>query len=98
MSGVRPGLQVELTQGYEALRAQALGANAVASPARGLALFLRRGLPAWLESWERISPPPSPSSTECRPPGPALLPLGIGAEAVVLLANMVLDGRKEALS
>jgi hypothetical protein len=80
------------------LRAQAIGGNAVAPPARGLAMFLRRGLPAWLKSWERIPLPPTPAAATCRPPDPELLPLGLQAEAVVLLANMALGERKEGVS
>ena len=33
-----------MTEGYEALRAQATGAGTVPTTARGLALFLRSGL------------------------------------------------------
>lgn len=80
------------------MRAQILGGEVTAAAPRGLALFLRWGFPAWLGSWERTSPPPAPSSAAFSPRRLELLPLGLHAEAAVLLANMALGSRREVFS
>ncbi len=74
------------------------GGQVRAAPPLGLALFLRRGLPAWVGSWGRISPPPTQSSAAFSSRRLELLPLGLHAEAAVLLTNMALGSRREAAS
>lgn len=82
----------ELAQRYEDLRNWALGGPVALNPARGLALFLRRGLPAWMQIWAQHVPArpvvPPPVSTTPREP----LPQGLGVEVARVLANMVLFG------
>lgn len=46
----------DLEQGYEALRAQAVGEIPSVTP-RGLALFLRAGLPAWMSACAPVTRP-----------------------------------------
>jgi hypothetical protein len=46
----------DLEQGYEALRAQAVGEIPSVTP-RGLALFLRAGLPTWMSACAPVTPP-----------------------------------------
>ena len=88
-----PG-QENLLEGYEELRGQALG-----EPGRGLgfALFLRRGMLAWMESWRS-----SGAQTNARPnPGAAAaqrLPFGIRGEVTMVLAAMALNGRWEVMA
>ena len=49
-------LSVDLSAGYEALRAQAVGDLPAESP-RGLAIVVHQGLPAWIRAW--VAPPPA---------------------------------------
>ncbi len=62
----------ELAQAYEALRAQATAA-APTETARGLALLLARGLPAWISAYASSLPRASPPATS---PSPTVAPLG----------------------
>jgi hypothetical protein len=84
-----------MTEGYEALRAQATGSRN-ASP-RGLALLLSSGLPAWLAAWRslvRAAPAPPP----VRLPKEPAATFRLGPELAVLLAEMVLSGQRSCLS
>ena len=79
----------ELKQSYEALRAQAAGEIPSFTP-RGLAVFLGRGMSAWMCACPprpRPAPPTSPASTENIDAGLA----GVSAELVRLLTAMVLS-------
>jgi len=49
----------DLSVGYEAMRAQAVGGLPVDSP-RGRALVLTQGLPTWIRAW--AVPPPTTTS------------------------------------
>jgi hypothetical protein len=81
----------ELTQRYEDLRSWAMGGAAAASPARGLAVLLRRGVPAWIQAWRQFTPmKPTSSPTSI---AQHQTPLGAGLEVARVLANMVLLGR-----
>jgi hypothetical protein len=78
---------------YEQLRADALdpGEERVVTP--GLALFLRRGMAAWIEAWpqapeRRVGTAPDNSD---RP----RLPLGLRQQMSLILAGMILAQRQE---
>jgi hypothetical protein len=78
----------DLSAGYEALRAQAVGGLPTDSP-RGRALLLSEGVPAWILAW--AAPPAAhmpPAPTDRRSD-----PGGMSAEVVRLLAEMALGGR-----
>jgi hypothetical protein len=81
----------ELENGYEALRAQAVGEVPRITP-RGLTLFLRSGLPAWM----RAFPPSAPLLASA----PAIMHVGahgmagVGAELVHVLAQMALSQQR----
>jgi hypothetical protein len=77
----------DLAQGYEALRAQALGAVPTVTP-RGLAVFMGAGLPAWMSALPPLSRPRRPAAQH--PDDEAGRPNGQSAELVRLLAEMVL--------
>lgn len=84
-----------MTEGYEALRAQATSSQG-ASP-RGLALLLNSGLAGWLAAWHglvRAAPLP-PLARPSKEPGSAF---HLGPELAVLLAEMVLSGHRRCLS
>jgi len=81
-----------LRQAYEVLRTHALGKPLAATVPKGLALFLRSGLPGWMQAWKRLVPSPSrPAPTTASPS--ASISLGMAAELALLLTQMVLSGR-----
>ena len=85
-------LKDTLTESYETLRDFVVYHRMSLGSPRGLALFLRWGMPGWMEAWSSLasadrartdSPRPSLGiSTGCARPLPA--------EAAVILAGMVL--------
>jgi hypothetical protein len=78
----------ELSAGYEALRATALGSVVFETP-RGWALFLAQGLPAWVRTFCALAPaPPIVPLGERRP-----VTSGLGADVVRVLTEMVLGCR-----
>ena len=80
---------------YEELRRQALGR--FGAQAQGLALFMRRGMCAWMQAWSQCVPPPLPTPT-APPDDPQTCPAQLHAQVAMLLANMVLFARQEALA
>jgi hypothetical protein len=84
---------------YEDLRRLALGRWS--AQAHGLALFIRRGMRAWMLAWSQCVPPtlPSPSTALATPPDDRdTCPVRLHAEVAMLLANMVLFTRQEAIA
>lgn len=82
----------DLEHGYEALRAQAVGEIPNLAP-RGLAVFLRRGMPAWMCA----CPPRTRPATSTRPTGDVTAGLGlagVSGELVRLLAAMVVSSQR----
>ncbi|HEY6087731.1 MAG TPA: hypothetical protein VIV84_08330 [Burkholderiaceae bacterium] len=88
---------------YEDLRRQALGR--FGAQAQGLALFMRRGMSAWMQAWSQCvasppsspSPSPSPASRQS-PQTQEICPVQLHADVATLLANMVLFARQEAIT
>jgi len=79
-----------LSQHYETLRAVALGEPARAELPQGLALVLRRGLPAWMHVWSQcLSATPRPVPQPGRPP--TILPAGVAGQVALVLASMILQ-------
>ena len=77
----------ELTAAYEQLRCHVFGVSVSPPRGPGLAVFLERGMKAWIEAYHQWSerPPVSrkaPSSTPSRAPAPN--------EVVVLLTSLLL--------
>ena len=77
---------------YEQLRQEALRTSINSyRRSQGLALFIRRGMAAWIEAWTNyISPPLSVKRGE----GNRLeqnLPVNLHTEVAILLANMALN-------
>ena len=79
---------------YEELRRQALGRSA--TQGQGLALFMRRGMSAWMQAWSQCVPP-SPVPARWRN-DQEICPVQLHREVVMLLAGMVLFARQEALA
>ena len=76
----------ELAQGYEALRAEALGLAPPTRP-RGRAVLIGSGLPAWMTALAPIAPIPRPVRPSS--PGRDGRSHGRDGELVQLLAAMV---------
>jgi len=78
-----------LVEQYEALRREALEVAPFGPRGQGLALFLTRGMPAWLTALPALAPSPRPRDDGPVVPRPQLLPT-IRAELTTVLAGMVL--------
>jgi hypothetical protein len=81
---------------YEELRRQALGR--FGAQAQGLALFMQRGMSAWMQAWSQCVASPSPPSPAQLPEIQELCPLQLHRDVAMLLASMVLFARQEALA
>jgi hypothetical protein len=80
-----------LTKSYEDLRDFMVGHKMTLAPPRGLALFLRQGMPGWIEAWSKLASsdqatPFRPQPLEVRARYAETLPF----EAAAILANMAL--------
>lgn len=74
---------------YEALRREALEVAPFGPRGQGLALFLTRGMPAWLTALTALTPSPPRRDDASGDPRPQLLPT-IRADLTTVLAGMVL--------
>jgi hypothetical protein len=76
---------------YEALRREALEVAPFAPRGHGLALFIARGLPAWLTALTALVPSPPPRPVNAQPAASAsrLFPAA-RVELTTVLAGMVL--------
>ena len=82
----------ELAQGYEALRAQALGEIPTVTP-RGLAVLMGGGLPSWMRACLPASrPPPTPAPTAASGQVSRLTSLNV--ELVRLLTEMAVSSHR----
>jgi len=75
-----------MTDEYEAMRSQVTGGTACTTP-RGLTLFMRRGLAAWLKMSSSL-PRPAARSDASLGDGPS--PLSPSLELASLLADMAM--------
>jgi len=76
-----------LSRGYEEMRAQVIGVSAAATP-RGLALFMRRGLVAWMNTWRGLVSQPGRVPIRAAEPVTAFAPT---TEFASLLAEMAMS-------
>lgn len=74
---------------YEALRREALEVAPFGPRGQGLALFLTRGMPAWLTALTALTPSPRRRADAPGEPRPQFLPT-IRADLTSVLAGMVL--------
>ena len=78
---------------YEALRREALGPTTSLVRGHGLALFLSRGMVAWMTALSALGPPrfePADESQRTSSPPPSELAVGVRSDLTTLLAGMVL--------
>ncbi len=78
-----------LVEQYEALRREALEVAPFGPRGQGLALFLTRGMPAWLTALTALTPSPRHRDGAPGEPRPQFLPT-IRADLTTVLAGMVL--------
>src|SRR5206468_11167884 len=76
-----------LAAGYEELRRAALGGAAGSGRGLGLALFLRSGMAAWMETCAALVPS---HDAPARGTSPPIVPLDLRLEVATLLAGMAL--------
>jgi hypothetical protein len=84
------GAREALTAGYEELRGAALGQAGGAGRGIGLALFVRSGMAAWMETCAALLIPRAPTVRRpvADPPG---VPPDVRGEVALLLAEMALS-------
>jgi hypothetical protein len=83
---------------YEAMRREALGCDAYGRRGHGLALFLSRGMPAWMAALSAFEGPQcrQPSAEDIQlPRHPMDLPAEARSELTLVWASMVLACTKE---
>ena len=83
-----------LVEAYESLRGNVLG-DCEGCTGPGLALFMRKGMAAWMQACVRSAPPPERRSVPLSSTS-ANLPPGLRGELVVVLTAMVLSHLQEA--
>jgi hypothetical protein len=87
----------DLVAHYERLRRDALGSRSLGDEGFGMALFLRRGMAAWMEAWSectsRIEPGP-----RSEPQVDETIPADTRTQITALLASMILGLQQEATS
>jgi len=88
----------EWAQRYEDLRQRALSERQAAGHNWGMALFLRNGLAGWIRAWPKPDPAAQAEHPRCSTSmtPPPSLPASMREQITILLANMILNGHKEA--
>jgi len=85
----------DLRRGYETLRAQAIGEEVTAVTPRGLALFLRSGLTAWMVAWAPPGSAPAPTTpVPSTKQGRHEVLAGLSGELVRVLAEMAVSSQR----
>jgi hypothetical protein len=90
VNGPVPAAPARLTAQYEQLRAQAVAGSAAVAAPLGLAVFLRRGLAAWLALGPAFIPSPRTERPIAVADPSVALPIDLHAQAVRVLASMAL--------
>jgi len=92
-----PAIRQDLAAHYEQLRRDAIGRPTYGGQGLGLALFLRRGMTAWMQAWSEcagnVEPGPRSQSVIDEP-----IPGDIRSQITTLLAGMILCLQQEATS
>jgi len=82
---------------YEQLRRDAIGRPTYSGEGLGLALFLRRGMTAWMQAWSQCAGNGEPAT--CSQAGAGeMIPVNMRSQITTLLAGMILSLQQEALS
>jgi hypothetical protein len=78
----------DLVRRYEQVRDYALRSDQ-ACPDAGQALFLRRGMAAWMQAWLQVAPTGQAMNRDMSETG-VVLPANVRGEMVLILASMAL--------
>ena len=94
-SGIPSIASSDLTEQYEQLRLEATGRSEHSAQGLGLALFLRRGMAAWMHAWSQCAadlgaPDRSPRTAS------AAVPIDMRTQIATLLAGIILGLQQEA--
>jgi len=85
---------LDLVAHYEQLRRDGTDMSSHGREALGLALFLRRGMAAWMQAWSQgmdcVTPPAPPQ------PATTPVPLDVRGQVAMLLAGIILGLHQEA--
>src|SRR5262249_32181807 len=89
-----PGTRPDLAARYEQLRHDIIGGS-YGGEGLGRALFLRRGMTAWMQAWSEcagnIAPPPTPSQSGVN----ESIPVNMRSQITTLLVGMILSLQQE---
>ena len=98
MNGVSntPPTRQDLATHYEQLRRDAMGRSAHHSEGLGLALFLRRGMTAWMQAWSECTGAVEPI-TRAQAGATEAIPVDMRSQITTLLASMILSVQQEAI-
>ena len=84
-----------LTDHYEELRRQVSSPEKAGNLPKGLALFLHRGMPAWIWAWTQYTGAPAPRLPQPRADDAGLLPETLHAQVAMVLTNMAVLSQRE---
>jgi hypothetical protein len=87
-------VQQNLAVRYEQLRRDAMSRTAHYGGGLGLALFLRRGMTAWMQAWSECAD--AETETCSISGGKEVIPADMRSQLATLLAGMILSLRQEA--
>jgi hypothetical protein len=87
------GAHPDLTEQYEQLRSEVTSHSEHAREGSGLALFLRRGMTAWMQAWSQCTGTPKGHSQAVMP---AAIPIDLRTQVATLLAGIILGLHQEA--
>jgi hypothetical protein len=93
-SGGHLGANPDLTEQYEQLRREATNRSEHRGEGLGLALFLRRGMAAWMQAWSQctdVAP-----KAHLQPAMTAAVPIDLRMQVATLLAGIILGLHQEA--
>lgn len=93
----QPSNRHDLVAHYERLRRDVLGSPSPGGEGFGLALFLRRGMTAWIEAWSECASRIEPG-TRSEPQVDETIPADMRTQITALLAGMILCLQEEVTS
>jgi hypothetical protein len=89
-----PAVRQRLVTDYEQLRRDAIEVSARGREGLGLALFLRRGMTAWMQAWSECISCVTPQ-VQPQPATTAPVPIDVRAQVATLLAGIILGLQQE---
>jgi len=92
-----PAVRQDLAAHYEQLRRDAIGRPTGSGEGLGLALFLQRGMTAWMQAWSECAGHGEPA-TRSQSGAKETIPVDMRSQITTLLASMILSLQQEAIS